>query len=63
MSSLIAMVLKLEGLLGTRDLTAWEHDFITSISERVGLAGGKTSGLSEAQVDKIGQIHAKHFGG
>lgn len=63
MTSLGTMVTKLEGLLDTQDLTAWEHDFITSISERVGLAGGKTSGLSEAQVDKIGQIYAKHFGG
>lgn len=61
--SVHAMVEKLEGLLGTKDISDWEEDFITSISERVGMAGGKTSGLSEHQVEKIQQLHDKFFGG
>lgn len=63
MTSIGTMVTKLEGMRGTRDLSDWEDDFIVSISQRVARAGGKTSGLSEAQVDKIKQIHDKHFGG
>jgi hypothetical protein len=57
------MVAKLEGLLRTKDISDWEEDFITSISERVALAGGKTSGLSEKQVEKIERLYADNFGG
>lgn len=60
MKSLAGMIQQLEGLLGTRDISSWEEEFINNIAERVEM-WGDTTRLSGAQADKIEQIWKKHF--
>lgn len=56
-----SMVAKLSGLLGTKDITEWESEFIESVGART-RNGKDTSGLSDKQVDVVVRIHDKHFG-
>ncbi len=60
MISVATMVAQLEALLGTKDLSAWEHDFVRSVSERVQMWGGTTR-LTAAQVNKLEQVYRRHF--
>lgn len=60
MVSLDSMLRKLEGLLDTTDLTAWEQQFLTSVLDRVG-SKYDTKELSSRQVEIIESIHNKHF--
>ena len=52
---------QLDGLRGTRDINAWEQDFVTSVVARYQEAGNDTRGLSEKQVEIIDRIWRKHF--
>ncbi|MBB2918293.1 hypothetical protein [Cupriavidus alkaliphilus] len=54
------MINRLRGLLGTTDLTQWEQDFVRKLAE-VSDAGEVTK-LSGAQVDKLDELHGRHFG-
>ncbi len=62
MVSVGAMIKKLSGLLGTKDITGWEQEFIESIITKSG-NGADTTDLSDKQVSIIERIHGKHFGG
>lgn len=58
--STTTMINRLRGLLGTTDLTQWEQDFVRKLAE-VSDAGEVTK-LSGAQVDKLDELHGRHFG-
>jgi len=61
MKSLGAMVLQLAGMVGTKDLSKWETDFVCSVGRRT--ADGEHTGcLSERQIDRIEELYRKHFG-
>ena len=59
--SIGAMIEQLDGLRDTKDLTEWEHDFVTSILERYLLAKKNTQGFTGKQVEVIERIWRKHF--
>jgi hypothetical protein len=59
--SIGTMLEQLDGLRDTRDISDWEDGFITSVLEKYLLAGKRTSGLTERQVEKIEQLYANHF--
>ncbi len=57
----IGMQIKqLSCLIGTNDLTAWEKNFVTDISEKT-QDGIITGTLSPNQVTTIERIYEKHF--
>lgn len=58
--SVLKMISQLEAMLGTRDLSDWEDDFISDVVGRVGELG-KTSVLSSWQVAKVEELWTKHF--
>lgn len=58
--SIGTMIKKLEGLIGTKDVSEWEDNFIDSILQQTD-SGKKTSHLSEKQVAVIEKLHTKHF--
>ena len=62
MKSLGAMILQLEGLLGTPDISQWEGEFIASVIRRTA-KGTYTSELSEKQIDVVETMWQKHFAG
>lgn len=62
MASLNVMVKKCAGLIGTKDVTDWEDDFLTSIAKQT-KEGDDTTKLSEKQIDVIQRIHDKNFEG
>jgi hypothetical protein len=53
------MVERLIGLLGTKDVSDWEQDFIKSLQRR--LADNSLTALTERQVDALDRLHSKHF--
>ena len=53
------MVERLIGLLGTKDVSDWEEDFIKSLQRR--LVDGQITSLTERQVDALDRLHSKHF--
>jgi hypothetical protein len=55
------MVKKCSGLVGTKDVTDWEDEFLTSIVKQT-KEGDDTTKLSEKQIDVIQRIHDKNFG-
>ena len=55
------MVKKCCGLIGTKDVTDWEDDFLTNIAKQT-KEGDDTTKLSEKQIDVIQRIHDKNFG-
>lgn len=57
--STTTMIKRLEGLLGTRDLTAWEQDFVRKLAELA--QAGQVTQLTGAQVDKLDELHGRHF--
>jgi len=61
MKSIGAMIKQLHALLGTDDLSDWEHNFVTNLSIST-KTGTDTVRLTAAQVGKIEQIYSKHFG-
>lgn len=60
MKTIGQMVQQLEGLLGTRDITAWEDDFIESVLAR-SQNGKDTRSLTAKQVETVERIWKKHF--
>lgn len=61
MKSIGQMIDQLDGMLGTKDLTTWEDQFLTDMSERTN-CGVNTGALSEKQVAVVERIYRKHFG-
>lgn len=57
--STTTMIKRLEGLLGTRDLSAWEQDFVRKLVEQT--RAGQVTQLTGAQVDKLDELHGRHF--
>jgi hypothetical protein len=61
MKSIGAKIQQLQGLVGTRDLNAWEREFVVHVGDLT-QGGRDTTRLSDLRVEKVGQIYAKHFG-
>ena len=59
--SIGTMIEQLDGLRDTRDLNAWENEFVTSILHRYLQAGKDTRALTSKQVDVIERIWGKRF--
>lgn len=60
MKSIGAQVKQLSGLLGTKDVTAWEQKFIGDMVEKTN-NGDLTVHLTPGQVEKIESIWEKHY--
>lgn len=60
MKSLAMKIEQIDGLRGTKDVTPWENDFITSVVKRLP-ANKDTRGLSVKQVEIIERIWERHF--
>jgi hypothetical protein len=60
MASLNAMVKKVAGLAGTKDVTPWEDRFIQNIVAQTH-NGDNTASLTENQVDVLERLHDRHF--
>lgn len=56
------MVKRVAGLAGTKDVSDWEDQFITSIVRQT-REGADTSSLTEKQVEVLERLHGKHFEG
>lgn len=59
MLSTTAMIRKLEGLLDTKDLSDWEQGFVRGLVAR--LDAGQITLLSTKQVERLEELHDKHF--
>ncbi|WP_454734269.1 hypothetical protein [Cupriavidus pauculus] len=59
MVSTTKMIQRLEGLLGTKDLTQWEQGFVRSLATR--MHAGEVTKLTGDQVEKLDELHGKHF--
>ncbi|MGF6806251.1 hypothetical protein OKW30_001377 [Paraburkholderia sp. Clong3] len=53
------MIQRLSGLLGTDDLNGWEQTFVTNLQRFV--SAGKVTELTDKQVERLDELHAKHF--
>lgn len=60
MKSLAQMIAQCEGLLGTKDVTEWESEFLQNIVERTD-HGKDTHSLTGRQVQIVERIYDKHF--
>lgn len=60
MASLTTMVKRCMGLVGTKDVTDWENDFLESIAKQT-KEGDNTTSLSEKQIDVVERIFKKNF--
>lgn len=60
--SINGMVRRVAGLLGTRDLTAWQERFVQSLVDQT-CSGADTSSVTEKQFDVLEQIYNRHFSG
>lgn len=49
-----------EGLLGTKDVSEWEGQFLSGLVERLANAPNGLT-LSDKQLDVLDRIHGKHF--
>lgn len=61
MLSTAQKIKKLAPLLGTKDLTPWEQEFLTSIVARS--RSGQVSGYTDKQMESLDGLLTKHFGG
>jgi len=61
MKSLGAMVRQLAGMVGTKDLSKWETDFVRNVAHRSD-GGEHTAFLTERQIDHIEELYKRHFG-
>lgn len=59
MKSITQMLAQCEGLLGTKDVNAWENSFLRSCIAQEKKAGSFS--LSAAQVECVEKIWGKHF--
>lgn len=62
MKSLGQKLQQCSGLLGTRDLTQWEEEFLQGVMDRTE-GGTSTSAVTDKQAGVIERIYAKHFAG
>ncbi len=62
MASLNTMVKKCAGLVGTKDVTPWEDQFLQSVLEKTG-DGNNTTRLTEKQISVLERIYGKNFAG
>ncbi|KVD35463.1 hypothetical protein WI84_16485 [Burkholderia ubonensis] len=53
------MIERLTGLLDTRDLTEWEQEFVRKLD--IIRRSGRVTDLSDQQVDRLDELHNKHF--
>jgi hypothetical protein len=60
MAAINTMVKKCAGLIDTKDISDWENRFLKSIDEK-SKNGENTTVLSTAQVEKLEEIHGRHF--
>jgi hypothetical protein len=60
MKSIGQKIRQLTGLLGTKDINEWEHEFIRKLDGGT-LGGMDTTYLSPKQVEKIDEIWSRHF--
>jgi hypothetical protein len=60
MKSLAQMIKQCSGLIGTKDATDWESDFLRSVVDRSG-NGEYTPRITEKQAEVIERIYKKHF--
>lgn len=61
MKSLRAMIEQLSGLIGTKDVTAWEDGFLRNAVNFV-RPGSQTTAMSPKQVETVERIYKKNFG-
>ena len=59
MQSTTQMIRRLEGMLGTKDLSDWESGFVESLVAKVD--AGKVTSLTERQLEVLERLHGKHF--
>lgn len=57
--STTTMIQRLQGLLGTRDLTEWEQEFVRKLAAEA--EAGRATQLTGAQVDMLDRLHGRHF--
>ena len=57
--STTTMIRRLEGMLGTKDLSDWEQGFVETLVEK--LDAGKVTSLTERQVETLERLHGRHF--
>jgi hypothetical protein len=57
--STTVMIQKLSGMLGTSDLNEWESNFVMSLERR--LNAGEVTKLTDNQVERLEELHNKHF--
>ena len=60
MKSLGAMILQLEPMIGTHDLTPWEDGFVRRLAE-ISDHGRDTLKLSVNQIGRLVELYKKHF--
>lgn len=59
MLSTSQMIDRLEGMIGTTDLTPWESDFLSTLVARKN--AGQVTALTSNQLEVLERIHRKHF--
>ncbi|SFB68967.1 hypothetical protein SAMN05216321_101145 [Cupriavidus sp. OV038] len=60
MISTAAMIQRLEGMLDTSGLITWEQDFVRKLAAV--MRAGEVTQLTGAQVEKLDELHERHFG-
>ena len=60
MASINTQVKRVSGLLDTKDLSDWEQDFVSSVTQQTN-EGNNTSSLTDKQIECLERIHNKHF--
>ena len=58
--STTTMIRRLQGCLGTGDLSQWEERFVRKLAAQAEV--GQVTQLSERQIEKLEELHEKHFG-
>ena len=59
MPSTTQMIRKLEGMIGSKDLSDWESGFVESLVAKVD--AGEVTSLTERQLEVLERLHGKHF--
>ena len=59
MISTSQMIARLAGMIGTKDLSDWETQFVKRLVERA--EAGQVLALPEKQIDVLDRLHSKHF--
>lgn len=59
MLSTTQMIRRLEGMVGTKDLTDWESQFVRRLVERAD--AGQVTQLTERQLEVLERLHEQHF--